>query len=440
MLKEKNAYMMMELEEYMGLSNMDTIRDLIKLEFNELKKRYAESSAHIDLMGVPFDHEEVSDAVESLLTTRVTMGKKVRLFENAWAEYINMKECLMVNSGSSANLVALSALTSEEVDNRIAPGSEVITPALTWSTSVFPIINVNARPRLIDVNKEEFIVDVESIKEAITSKTSAIMPVHLLGNPVDMPAIMDLAEDHHLWVIEDCCEAHGAKIGNNKVGSFGHVSTFSFFFSHHITTIEGGAVLTNDESLADIMRSIRAHGWVRERSDREKIIENNPNIDPRFMFVTKGYNLRPTEIQGAFGINQIKKLDLFLNKRHKIVNYWLKELKRFQDYFYLPFQRAGTHHAWFGFPLIAKKDAPFSIEDLAQFLEENNIATRPIMGGNITRHPALSPDDYELQGELTNANYIMDNGIFVSNHQDLREIDQKLLVDTIDLFLKKLKA
>lgn len=419
-------------------SILNKIRELVKQEFDNMKQNYDVMEPRIDLMRVPFDEDEVTDAIDSLLTTYVTMGTKVRNFERLWAEYIGMKDSVMVNSGSSANLIALSALSSRSLDNRIKKGTEIITPALTWSTSVFPIINIGCIPKLIDVNKSEFIIDIETIKEAISPNTSAIMPVHLLGNPVDMHAIMDLAEDHKLWVIEDCCEAHGAAIGDRKIGSFGHVSTFSFFYSHHITTIEGGAVLSNDEEILNEMRSQRAHGWVRERSDRKEVEEEFNSIDPRFLFTTRGYNLRPTEIQGAFGIHQVKKLDRFLRKRHKIVDFWLRELAKYSKYFYLPFQREGTTHAWFGFPLIAKEDAPFNIRELGEFLEANNISTRPIMGGNITRHPALNNNDYLIHNTLENADYIMDHGIFISNHQDLREQDINLLIETIEKFISQM--
>ena len=416
-------------------SRMSEIKKLIEDEIAELKNSYEKDKPKVELMRFPFDHEEINEALESLLTTNVTMGQKVMKFETLWSDYIGKNQSVMVNSGSSANLLALSVLSSKKLENRIKKGDEIITPALTWSTTVFPIINIGAKPHIVDVDLENLIVDTNTINEAINPKTSAIMPVHLLGNPVDMPSIMDLAEDHNLWVIEDSCEAHGAKIGNEYAGSFGHLSTFSFFFSHHITTIEGGIVMGDDPYLMDLAKSYRAHGWVRERSDKQAIAKLYPEIDPRFMFVTQGYNLRPTEIQGSFGIQQIKKLEDFILKRHKAVNYWIKNINNFDDLFIVPTQRPNTRHAYFGFPLIPKIDSGINRTALVEYLESHNISTRPIMGGNIIRHPALEKDEFVSSGKLHNADYIMNNGLFIGNHQDLRDIDLEHFVIIINQFI-----
>jgi CDP-6-deoxy-D-xylo-4-hexulose-3-dehydrase len=201
------------------------------------------------------------------------MGKKVQTFERMFAEFIGVKNAVMVNSGSSANLVALSVLTNRAIKNRIKRNDEVITPAVTWSTTLFPIINVGAVPVLVDVNLETYDIDTSEMEKAITHKTKAIMPVHLLGNPCDMKKIMEIAEDHNLFVIEDACEAHGAEFNGKKVGGFGDLATFSFFFSHHISTIEGGMVITNNEKYAELAKSLRAHGWIRELKNSPKSIK-----------------------------------------------------------------------------------------------------------------------------------------------------------------------
>lgn len=412
------------------------VEQYVNTHFQNIKSKIKNRPPSYTLMELPFDELEIIEAMKSLLSTNLTMGSKVKQFEQMWSDYLGLKETVMVNSGSSANLVALQTLRDRSLENRIPNDAEIITPALTWSTSVFPILDIRAKPVLIDVTAENFLIDIEAVKEAITPKTAAIMPVHLLGNPVDMPAIMDLAQDHNLWVIEDACEAHGASLANKKIGSFGHLSTFSFFFSHHITTIEGGSISTKDPKLANIARSTRAHGWIRERTDKSKFINSNPNIDESFLFVTHGYNLRPTELQASFGIHQIPKLDGFIDIRRKNHEFLISHLSQYEDHFSFLHKRDGADPSYFGFPIILKpNEKNITIHDLSKYLQENNVQTRPIMGGNFARQPVMENQDIIVRSSLEQANYIMDNGLFVGNHQDLREIDLKLLVDTLGKFV-----
>ncbi len=231
------------------------------------------------------------------------MGSKVRRFEDAFAKYIGADPAVIMHSGSSANLVALSVLASPEVTDRLGPGPEIITPAVTWATTVYPIINLGFLPVFVDVDAHTFNMDPDEVRKAITPQTRAIMLVHLLGNPCDMDAICSIAKEHDLIVIEDSCEAHGAEWHGKKVGSFGDLATFSFFYSHHISTIEGGMVLTSREECAELARAIRAFGWIRDLRDRDSIAAQYPEIDAKYLFRGIGYHLRPTEIQGAFGIH-----------------------------------------------------------------------------------------------------------------------------------------
>jgi len=289
----------------------------------------------------------------------------------------------------------------------------------------------------VDVDLETFNIKAEDVEKAITEKTRAIMPVHLLGNPCDIERIMEIAEEHNLFVIEDTCEAHGATVNGKKVGSFGDISTFSFFLSHHITTIEGGMVLTNNEEFFELAKALRAFGWVRDLKDKDKIVEKYKDIDKRFLFVNSGFNLRPTEIQGAFGIHQMKKLEKFIEIRKNNAKYWNDRLSEFSDYLMLAKERAGTRHVWFGFPITVKPEAPFLKEELVRFLEDSKIETRPIMTGNMVEQPVMNLIDHRLlSNDLANSKFIMRNSFFFGNHQAIGKEEREYIADRITEFIE----
>lgn len=383
-----------------------------------------------------YDWEEAIEAYESILTTWVTMGKKVKLFESMFANYIGTKHAIMVNSGSSANLLALSLLANPILKNRIKPGDEIITPAVTWATTVFPIINCGATPVLVDVDLETFNIDVQEIEKAITDKTKAIMIVHLLGNACDMKKIMEIAKAKNLFVIEDSCEAHGAEHNGNKVGNFGDLATFSFFFSHHISTIEGGMILTNNDEYAELAKGMRVFGWIRDLKNKDKIAEKYPEIDERFLFNNLGYNLRPTEVQGAFGIHQMKKLEHFINIRRENAAFWYDNLKQYSDYLLLHKERNNTRHVWFGYPLTIKPEAPFTRKSLVSYIEKKGLETRPIMAGNIDEQPVMRLFNYRKAGTLENSRLIMRNSFFFGNHQGIGIKERKAIVEYISQFIE----
>ncbi len=411
-------------------------------EIKKIVEKYFQANPPLDmgekinLISPSYNEDEVVEAIESLLSTYVTMGKKVYSFEKKFADYLDVKYGTMVNSGSSSNLIALEVLANPLLRDGIRPRDEIITPALTWSTTVFPIIDIHAVPVFVDSDPNTLTIDVEQLESALSEKTKAIMPVHLLGYPCNMDYIMDFAEDNDLFVIEDCCEAHGAEWKKKKVGSFGDLGSYSFFFSHHISTIEGGMVVTDNELYNNMAKSLRAHGWVRERPDQEKHIEENPHVDSRFLFVNKGYNLRPTEIQGAFGIHQIGKLEGFLKIRESNVKFWLEELKDITDYIQLPSIDEDIRHAWFGFPLKVKENAPFKRKDIVDFLESNNVETRPVMAGNMTKHPAMNLFNWRKVGELEVSTDVMKNAFFFGNHPGIREKERQKISDLIIQFVK----
>ena len=415
----------------------EKIKQLVKDYFSLKPSEFIHGKTKIPLNIASYSWEEAYEAIESIITTRVTMGEKVQKFERMFADYVGVKNAVMVNSGSTANLLALSILTNPIINNRIQKGEEIITPAITWSTTVFPIINVNAMPVLVDVDLDTYTIDTNEIEKAITDKTRAIMPVHILGNPCNMKEIMEIAEEHDLFVVEDCCEAHGAEFNGKKVGSFGDISTFSFFFSHHISTIEGGMVLTNNEEYAELAKSLRAHGWIRELKNRNEISKKYKEIDERFLFINLGYNVRPTEIQGAFGIHQIKKLDKFIEIRRNNARYWTENLKQYSDYLLLPEERNGTKHVWFGYPVTVKPTAPFTRKELVDFLEQKGIETRPIMAGNIAEQPAMKLFKYRKAGELNNSKIIMRNSFFFGNHQGIGKVEREYIADCISEFTEQ---
>lgn len=416
-------------------STLERIAPHIKEYYDNIQNDFVPGVSRINLQNPTYSYDEVMEVMDSLLSSWVTMGKKVKQFETIFSKYMGVGSGTMVNSGSSANLVALSALSDPRVKNRISPKEEVITPALTWSTTVFPISLVKARPVFVDVCIDSFNIDENKIEDAITEKTKAIMPVHLLGNPCAMDVIMEIAETHDLFVIEDTCESYGAKYRGKKVGSYGDVSTASFFFSHHISTIEGGMVLSNNESLMNITKTLRGFGWIRDMANKTDIQEQYSTLDPKFLFISLGYNLRPTEIQGAFGIHQMKLLDRFISIRKKNATLLSEKLCKHSDYIMTMKENPKSDCIWFGYPIIVKEKAPFTSKMLRAHLETHNIETRAIMAGNIVRQPALKQMDYSVSGSLDNSNYLTDNAFFFGIHQGLGEAELEYISSIFDKFM-----
>lgn len=412
---------------------MQQIADSIRQHMAALEepREFVLGKTRIPLNVPTYGAPEVIEALDSLMSTWVTMGKKVKTFEEMFAEYVGTRHGVMVNSGSSANLLALSALG-------LQPGDEVITPAVTWATTVFPIAQVGAVPVLVDVERDSYNISPKAINAALTPRTKAIMPVHLLGNPCNMDAIMNIATPigrRELYVIEDCCEAHGAEYHGRKVGCFGDVATFSFFFSHHISTIEGGMLLTGNRLWNDQWRSMRAHGWIRDMSNRDAIAAAHPETDPRFMFAYPGYNFRPTEIQGAFGIHQLPRLDGLVEIRRENAAYFNRELAQYAEWLMLPSEAPNTRHAHFAYPITVKEVSPFTKKDLAEFLESRGLETRPIEAGNMAQQPAMSYVHFRA-GPLPNAEYIHKNAFFFGNHHGIGKVQREAIVGYFHEFME----
>jgi dTDP-4-amino-4,6-dideoxygalactose transaminase len=416
--------------------NLKVLRKIVVSSLKQNLYEFDPKKPSLPLMVPQYSSEEVLEAIDTLLTTNVTMGEKVFKFEEKFASYIGSKNGIMVNSGSSANLVAFSVLSNPMTDRRTESGFEAIIPAVTWSTTMFPIATARGVPVLCDIDGETFALSPEAASRGKSDKTRLVVPVHLLGNPCDVEAIKSVAGED-IWVVEDSCEAHGAEISGKKVGSFGDLSTFSFYFSHHISTIEGGMVITNNEELAEISRMLRAHGWIRELKRKDEFAKKYPSIDRRFLFVNEGFNLRPTEIQGAFGIHQIKKLESFIQSRRANALYLEKRLRKYNSYIELQTERPGTRHVWFGYPITVNGNAPFSKDDLASFLENRGIQTRPIMAGNLAEQPATALLEHRIVNPLSNSERVKRHSFFIGNHQYLGKDALNYIVSCFEEFFTK---
>ncbi|MHB1947011.1 MAG: DegT/DnrJ/EryC1/StrS family aminotransferase [Gammaproteobacteria bacterium] len=379
--------------------------------------------------------DEIYAALETMLSTYTTMGKKVKIFENQYAEYTQSQYGVMSNSGSSANLLSVAALANPVTQDHLQAGDEVIVPTLSWSTTIWPIVQHNLIPVLVDCDINDLNLDLNKLEAAIGPKTRAIKLVHVYGNPCNMDGIMSLAKKYNLQVIEDCCEAMGATYDNKPVGSFGRIGNFSTFFSHHISTLEGGICVTNDFDLAETMRILRAHGWSREADEHKKYVDRYPEIDPRFIFINTGYNLRPTEVNAAMGLYQLPKLNQYIDRRRQAAAFYQKHLSKYSDYFYLQQETPKSKHVWFGFTIVLKENTPFTLKEITSYLQSHGIETRPIIAGNLARHPVFNMLQHRIGGDLSAADAVMKRGFAIACHQDVNNVAAQYVVDIIDAFI-----
>jgi len=411
---------------------LDTARQLIKEWCDDnYKFGFNPEKPIVRLHEPTFGGDEINAALDVMLSTFVTMGKKSRDFEQGFAEKHGFDHGVLVNSGSSANLLAIAALANKEYSNALKPGDEIIVPALSWSTTVWPLIQLGLIPVIVDIDPTTMNIDPNEIERAIGPKTRGIMPVHVYGNPCDMRAITAICDKHNLTLIEDCCEALGAEYDGKPVGSFGVVGTFSFYYSHHMTTLEGGICTTYDLELAEMMRILRAHGWVRETQNREDYEAKYADIDPKFLFVNLGYNLRATELQGAIGNIQLPKLTGLVEARRHGATKWLEELKPWEAYFNIQQETANSKSSWFGLPMTVAANAPFTVTEIREHLGKDNIETRPIICGNIAKQPAIKLYEHRVVGDMRHANHVMDNGFTFGNHHAIDDAAHDYVNDSL---------
>lgn len=364
------------------------------------------------------DEKEVAKAViDSGFTT---MGKEVKEYEEMFAKHFSSKYCVMVNSGSSANLLAVAALFYTK-NNPLKAGDEVIVPAVSWATTYYPLYQYGLHLKFVDIDLNTLNYDLEALKNAVTDKTRMIMVVNLLGNPNDFAKIKEIIGHRNIMLIEDNCESLGATFEGKYTGTFGRMGTFSSFFSHHISTMEGGMILTDEEELYQILLSTRSHGWTRILPKHNLVCSDKSDdlFVEQFRFVLPGYNVRPLEIMGAIGKKQLAKVNGFNDYRRQNAKYF-KE--KFADSKYFITQSEIGNSSWFGFAIILKENVPFTRKALLDYLASKEIDTRPIVAGNFTKNEVLKYFDYELAGEMKNADFIDSHGFFVGNHQfDIRE-------------------
>lgn len=361
-----------------------------------------------------WDDKELN-AIQSVIDKDIfTMGDSVAKFEKDFANFINRKYCLMVSSGSAANLIATAALfyTKNPI---LKKGDEVIVPAVSWSTTYFPLQQYGLKLKFVDIDIETLNYDLNALEKAITNNTKMIMTVNLLGNPNDFDKINNIINKKDIIIFEDNCESMGAKYKNKQTGTFGIVGTFSTFFSHHMATMEGGFVTTDDEELYHILLSMRAHGWTRNLP-KENFVSNKSDdwFEESFRFVLPGYNVRPVEMSGAIGLEQLKKLPLFLEQRRKNAKIFIELFSNHTDYI---IQKDIDDSSWFGFSLIIKPESKLIRKNIINKLKDNNIDCRPIVTGNFTQNEVMKYFDYEIHEELKNADYLHDNGFFIGNSQ-----------------------
>jgi CDP-6-deoxy-D-xylo-4-hexulose-3-dehydrase len=357
--------------------------------------------------------EEVAAAKAVLDSGWTTMGPKVAAFEAACADYFGMRYGVMVNSGSSANLIAVAAFFFKK-DRPMQRGDEVIVPAISWSTTYHPLQQYGLKLRFVDVELETLNLDVSKLEAALTPRTRMISVVSILGNPAALDSVRAFADKHGLYVYEDNCESMDAELAGKKCGSFGDVATMSFFFSHHISTMEGGMVMTNDLELYHLLRSLRAHGWTRDIPPDSPIFDRaSDDFFEAYRFILPGYNVRPLEISGAIGLEQLKKLPGFTAKRRANLAHFQKLFANDKRFI---IQRENGKSSAFSFTIILNPDTKADRRAVMQAMKDNNIFYRIITGGNFLRHDAIKYYDYDIVGDVKNADLAHDWGFFVGNH------------------------
>lgn len=414
------------------------------------KSEFIPGKSRVNYAGRVFDHKELINAVEASLDFWLTEGRFSEEFSDKIADFLDVEHILLTNSGSSANLLAFSALTSEKLgERRLKPGDEVISVAAGFPATVTPIIQYGLVPVFVDVNIPTYNIDINKMRQAITKKTKCIFLAHTLGNPFDLDAVMELAKEHNLWVIEDNCDAFGSEYKGKKTGSVAHLSTISFYPAHHITTGEGGAICTNDPQLALLVRAFR--DWGRDcycaggenNTCGKRFSQKFGNLpfgfDHKYVYSEIGYNLKMTDIQAAIGSAQIEKLSEFCERRKENFKEWTRIFSKYPEYFILPKATEGADPAWFAFIVTLKEDVPFKRDELTGHLNTMLIETRNLFAGNMTKQPGFINKSWRIADTLHNTDYIMNNTFFLGTYPGLTKemFDYSELI--LDEFFNKYK-
>ncbi len=427
------------------------------------KKEYK----YIPPSGKLLDFNELSAMIDASLDMWLTAGRFNDEFEKKFAKFLGVKYALSTNSGSSANLLALSALTSHKLgERRLKKGDEVITVAAGFPTTVNPIMQYGLIPVFVDCEIGTYNIDVSQIESSITDRTRAIFVAHTLGNMFDMDEILKICDRHNLWLIEDSCDALGAEYNNKKAGTIGHIGTYSFYPAHHITMGEGGAVVTNDKDLYRIIMSYRDWGrdcWCKPGKDdtcKKRFKMQHGNLpfgyDHKYTYSHAGFNLKITDWQAAVGVSQLKKLPDFLKIRTHNAQYLMKKLSDLQDFLILPTVHPSVTPSWFGFLISVKPESNFTKQELVEYLEKNGVGTRQLFAGNILRQPMFVSNDFELRIKdsgiinsselndehyrlLPNTDFIMNNTFWVGTFPALSDVELNKISDLIHKFIEMKK-
>ena len=379
------------------------------------------------------------DAAKAVLDSGFyTMGRRVKEFEYQFADWVGAAHAVMVNSGSSANLLLVDALLRSTTGRpTLQPGDEVLVPGLAWPTTVWPISQLGLVPVFVDVDPKTLAIDLESAAAAIGPRTRGMFLIYALGRAADRVEYNTFCEANGLTLIEDCCESLGAHSSGRHVGTTSLAGSFSFYFSHHVSTIEGGMIVTNDLGLADDLRGLRAHGWIRDRTDRAEWIDRNPALDARFLFATMGYNVRPTEIQAAIGSVQLARLDGMLRSREELARQvhgwlgagapWLELVGGDVFTQRAPARRTLREHSWMTLPFRLRAEAPVSRAAVMDHLERNGVETRPLIAGSLARHPAIAQVEHRLAASLEVCDGLLENAFMIGCHPNVSDGSRQTL-------------
>jgi CDP-6-deoxy-D-xylo-4-hexulose-3-dehydrase len=408
------------------------------------KRPFVPGESSIPYAGRVFDEREIRNLVDASLDFWLTTGRFAERFEREFAQWMEVRHCLLVNSGSSANLVALAALTSPRLgERRLRPGDEVITVAAGFPTTLNPILQNGLVPVFVDVTLPTYNVDTSQLEAALSPRTRAMIFAHTLGNPFDVSAVSSFARKHDLWLVEDCCDAVGSTYFGRKTGTFGDLATVSFYPAHHMTMGEGGAVLTNTPLLHTIAESFRDWGrdcWCEPGCDNTcgkrfgwQLGELPCGYDHKFTYSHIGYNLKLTDMQAAVGVAQLEKLDGFVEARRRNFRALREGLAGLEEFFLLPEATNGAEPSWFGFPIAVRAGAPFSRNQVTHYLETRKIATRLLFGGNLVRQPAYRESQYRVVGSLSQTDIVMNQVFWIGVYPGIQG-------QILDYMLETMKA
>lgn len=411
------------------------------------QKEFDPDSSVVHYAGRVFDEEELINLIDASLDFYLTANRYAEDFEFLFADYLGVNDALLVNSGSSANLVSVTALTSRKLGSeRLQPGDEVVTTAAGFPTTLAPIIQNGLKPVFVDINIGDYTANADQLKEAVSSNTRAIMLAHTLGIPFDLNTVMDLVDQYNLWLIEDNCDALGSKYKGKLTGTFGHLASHSFYPAHHITMGEGGCVVVKDENLGRIARSVR--DWGRDcycaggenNTCGRRFSQQFGNLpygyDHKYVYSHIGYNLKVTDMQAAIGVAQLEKLPRFIEKRKRNFDALSKILSRYEDKFTLPKALPNSDPSWFAYPITIKDSAGFQRRELVQFLESNRIETRNLFSGNLLRHPAFMNIDCRVIGDLRNTDIITNQTFFIGIYPGIKEAQLEWIEKVFSRFMK----